>query len=57
MISADTSLDEIHLEMSELLNKQVDAQKEKTYGVHTSPCKPMKKVCNENETKKQEKMM
>ena len=28
-----------------------------TSGVHTSSCKPMKKMCNENETKKQEKMM
>ena len=45
--------------MSELLDKQVNAQKEKTSGVHTSSRKPTKKVCDENErnkqTKKQEK--
>ena len=34
---------EIHLEMSELLDKQVNAQKEKTSGVHASFCKPTKK--------------
>ena len=40
--------------MSELLDKQVNAQKEfeKTSGVHTSSCKPVKKVCDENERKK-----
>ena len=41
--------------MSELLDKQVNAQKEKTSGVHNSSRKPTKKVCDENETKKQEK--
>ena len=45
--------------MSELLDKQVNAQKEKTSGVHVSSRKPTKKVCDENErnkeTKKQEK--
>ena len=41
--------------MSELLDKQVNAQKEKTSGVHASSRKPTKKVCDENETKKQEK--
>ena len=41
--------------MSKLLDKQVNAQKEKTFGVHTSSHKPTKKVCDENETKKQEK--
>ena len=30
--SADTSLAEIHLEMSELFDKQVNAQKEKNWG-------------------------
>ena len=39
--------------MSELLDKQVNAQKEKTSRVHASSCKPTKKVCDENE-KKQE---
>ena len=37
--------------VSELLDKQVNAQKEKTSGVHASPRKPTKKVCDENETK------
>ena len=53
--SADTNLAEIHEEMSELLDKQVNIQKEslkKTSGVHASSRKPMKKVCNENERKK-----
>ena len=45
------SLAEIHQEMSELLDKQVNAQKEKTSGVHASSCKPTKKVCDENENK------
>ena len=44
---------EIHREMNELLDKQVNAQKEKASGVHASSCKPMKKVCDENETNKQ----
>ena len=35
--------------MGELLDKQVNAQKEKTFGVHISSRKPTKKVCNENE--------
>ena len=39
--------------MSELLDKQVNAQKEKTSGVHTSSRKLTKKVCNENERNKQ----
>ena len=41
--------------MSELFDKEVNAQKEKTSGVHTSSRKPTKKVYDENETKKQEK--
>ena len=52
--SAEPSLAEIHQEMSELLNKQVNAQKEKTSGVHAIFRKPTKKVCDENERKKQE---
>ena len=55
--SAEPSLAEIHQEMSELLDKQVNAQKEKTFRVHASFSKPTKKVCDENETKKQEKTM
>ena len=49
------SLAEIHQEMNELLDKQLNAQKEKTLGVHASSCKPTKKVCDENERNKQEK--
>jgi len=46
-------LAEIHQDMSELLDKQVNAQKEKTSGVHTSSRKPTKKVCDENERNKE----
>ena len=46
---------EIHQEMSELLDKQVNAQKEKISGVHASSRKPTKKVCDENERNKEEK--
>ena len=53
--SAEPSLAEIHQEMSELLDRQVNAQKEKTSGVHVSSRKPTKKVCDENERKKQRK--
>ena len=42
--------------MSELLDKQVNAQKEKTSGVHASSRKPTKKVCDENERNKEEKI-
>ena len=45
----------IHQEMSELLDKQVNAQKEKTSGVHAGSRKPTKKVCDENERNKEEK--
>ena len=38
--------------MGELFHKEVNAQKEKTSGVHTQA---HEKVCDENETKKQEK--
>ena len=41
--------------MSELFDKEVNAQKEKSSGVHASSRKPTKKVCDENETKKQKK--
>ena len=43
--------------MSELLDKQVNVQKEslkKTSGIHESTRKPTKKVCDENERKKEE---
>ena len=39
--------------MSELFDKEVNTQKEKSSGVHASSRKPTKKVCDENETKKQ----
>ena len=39
--------------MSELLDKQVNAQKEKISGVYASSRKPMKKVCDENERNKE----
>ena len=48
---------EIHEEMSELLDKQVNVQKEslkKASGIHASSRKPTKKVCNENERNKVE---
>ena len=38
--------------MSELFDKEVNAQKEKSSGVHASSRKPTFKVCDENETKK-----
>ena len=44
--------------MSELLDKQLNVQKEslkKTSGVHENSRKPTKKVCDENERKKEEK--
>ena len=50
--SAEPSLAEIHQEMSELLDKQVNAQKKKTSGVHAGSHKPTKKVCDENERNK-----
>ena len=51
--SAEPSLAEIHVDISELLDKQVNAQKEKTSGVHAGSHKPTKKVCDENERNKQ----
>ena len=41
--SVEPSLAEIHQEMSELLDKLVNAQKEKTSWVHVSSRKPTKK--------------
>ena len=46
---------EIHEEMSELLDKQVNVQKEslkKISGIYESSRKPTKKVCDENERRK-----
>ena len=45
---------EIHQKMSELLDKQVNAQKEKTSGVHARSRKPTKKCAmNMKETNKE----
>ena len=49
---ANTSLAEIHKEMSELFDKQVNAQKEKLLGFTQAPASPQK-VCDENERNKQ----
>ena len=45
--------------MSELFDKQVNVRKnlKNTSGVHISSRKPMEKVCNENEIKKQKRCM
>ena len=54
----DTNLAEIHEEMSELVDKQVNVQKEslkKTSGVHTKLPQAHEKVCDENERNKQTK--
>ena len=51
--SADKSLGEIHYEISELLHKQVNTQKEslkKLPGFTQTPASP-RKVCDENESK------
>ena len=59
--SADTNLAEIHEEMSELLDKQVNVQKEslkKTSGVHASSRKPTKKCAMKmKETKKKKRLL
>ena len=55
--NADTNLAEIRYKMSELFDKEVNAQKEsmkKLPGFTQAPISP-RKVCDENETKKQEK--
>ena len=44
------------IEMSEIFDKQVNAQKEKTSGAHVSSCKPTKKVCDENESRKKRRV-
>ena len=55
--SSEPSLAEIHQEMSELLDKQVNTLKRKSSGVHISSRKPTKKVCDENEGRKNKKKM
>ena len=57
--SADTNLAEIHEEMSELLDKQVNVQKESLKKIFKDSCnrKPTKKVCDENERKKKTNAM
>ena len=52
--SVEPSLAEIHQEMSELLGKQVNAQKEKTSGFTQALASP-RKVCDENERNKNKK--
>ena len=55
-IVGEPSLAEIHQEMSELLDKQVNAQKEKTSGVHVSSREPTKKCAMKmKETNKEKK--
>ena len=56
--NADTNLAEIHEEMIELVDKQVNVQKEslkKTSGVHAKLPQAHEKVYDENERKKQRK--
>ena len=53
---AELSLAEIHQEMSELLDKQVNVQKRKISGAHVSSRKPTKKCAMKmKETNKEEK--
>ena len=55
---ADTNLAEIHEEMSELVDKQVNVQKKslkKSSGVHAKLPQAHEKVCDENERNKQRK--
>ena len=47
--SADTNLVEIHKEMSELLDKQVNVQKESLF---RGSCASSRKVCNEKKQRK-----
>ena len=54
--NADTNLAEIHEEMSELVDKQVNVQKEslkKTSGIYTKLPQPHEKVCDKNERNKE----
>ena len=49
--SVEPSLAKIHQEMSELLDKQVNAQKEKIYRGSRKLPQAHEKVCNENESR------
>ena len=49
--SAEPSLSEIHQEMSELLDKQVNAQKEKIFRGSCKLPQAHEKVCDENESR------
>ena len=55
--SADTSLAEIHYEMSELFDKQVSAQKEKNFWGSCKLPQALEKVCDENERKKKRRTL
>ena len=50
--SAEPSLAEIHQEMSELLDKQVNAQKEKIFRGSRKLLQAHEKVCDENERRR-----
>ena len=50
--STEPSLAEIHQEMSELLDKQVNAQKEKIFRGSRKLPQAHEKVCDENERRK-----
>ena len=50
--STEPSLAEIHQEMSELLDKQVNAQKEKIFRGSRKLPQAHEKVCNENERRR-----
>ena len=52
----DTSLAEIYSEMSELFDKQVNAQKGKTSGVYVSSYNPTKKCAMKMKQTNKEKM-
>ena len=51
-VSAEPSLAEIHQEMSELLDKQLNAQKEKIFRGSCMLPQAHKKVCDENESRR-----
>ena len=53
--SAEPSLAEIHQEMSELLDKQMNAQKEKNFRGSRKLPQAHEKVCDKNERNKQTK--
>ena len=53
--SAELSLAEIHQEMSELLNKQVNAQKEKIFRGSRKLSQAHEKVCDKNERRRRKK--